>query len=342
VSTKISLQLAAWRAAGHEATLYLLCPTPDPASGVVIEAETFPFGGPVSRVRATRRLYAAVKAARPDLIYLRYDLFVPPPSALAGVAPMVVEVNSNLQTELSARSRGAAAYDRFQTPRVFRHAAGAVCVSNELAGALRSRLPRLPVTVIANGVDLTTLSPLPASREDGIRAVYLGDAPFWQGVDKLVDAAHLLPDWHIDLIGVAGERNLPTVTFHGFLPREEYEPILARADVAFGALAMHRKERNENSALKVPTYLAYGLPTIIGYEETSFVGSDPWYLLRLPNVESNVRDGLERIRAFGRDVKGRRVPRDEVAERISAESKEAARLAFFTEVLSGRHRDPRN
>ena len=161
MTTKISLQLAAWRAAGHEATLFLLCPTPDSTSGDSIEAETFPFGSTFSRLRATRRLYAAVKEATPDLIYLRYDLFLPPPSSLAGLAPMVVEVNSNLQSELSARSRGAAAYERFQAPLIFRHAAGAVCVSNELAHVLRSRLPRLPVTVIANGVDLATLSPLP-------------------------------------------------------------------------------------------------------------------------------------------------------------------------------------
>ncbi len=337
MTTKISLQLAAWRAAGHEATLFLLCPAPGTPSNGVIEAEEFPFDSALSRFHATRRLYAAVKEARPDLIYLRYDLFVPPPSGLAGVAPLVVEVNSNLQAELSARSRGAAAYERHQAPRVFRHAAGAVCVSNELARVLRGRAPGLAVTVIANGVDLATLSPLPASQETGIRAVYLGDDPYWQGVDKLIAAAPRLPDWHIDLVGVASERNLPTVTFHGFLPREEYEPILARADVAFGTLALHRKLMDETSALKVPTYLAYGLPTVIGYKDTNFVDSEPWYLLRLPNVEANVRDSLDRIRSFGLEVKGRRVPRDEVAGRISAESKEAARLSFFAAVLSGRH-----
>jgi glycosyltransferase involved in cell wall biosynthesis len=337
VTTKISLQLAAWRAAGHEATLFLLCPTPDTTSGDVIEAERFPFGSALSRLHATRRLYAAIKEARPDLIYLRYDLFVPPPSSLAVIAPTVVEVNSNLQAELCARSRGAAAYERFQAPRVFRHAAGAVCVSNELAHVVRSRQPRLPVTVIANGVDLATLSPLLSSGEAGIRAVYLGAAPRWQGVDKLIAVAPRLPDWHIDLVGVASERSLPAVTFHGFLTREEYEPILARADVAFGTLALHRKQMNEASPLKVTTYLAYGLPTIIGYEDTNFVGSEPWYLLRLPNVESNLRDGLERIRSFGQEVKGRRVPRNEVADRISAQSKEAARLSFFTAVLNGWH-----
>jgi glycosyltransferase involved in cell wall biosynthesis len=338
VTSKISQQLAAWRAAGHEATLFLLCPAPDTDSGDPIEAEAFPFGSAFSRLRATRSLYAAVKEARPDLIYLRYDLFVPPPSSLAGMAPTVVEVNSNLQAELVARSRGAAAYERFQAPGLFRHAAGAVCVSNELAQVVRSRQPHIPVTVIANGVDLGALSPLPPSREIGIRAVYLGDDPSWQGVDKLIAVAPRLPDWHIDLIGVTSEQSLPTVTFHGFLPRREYEPILARADLAFGTLALHRKQMNETSALKVPTYLAYGLPTIIGYADTNFVDSEPWYLLRLPNTESNVRDSLERIRSFAQEVKGRRVPRDEVAERISTRSKEAARLAFFTAVLTGRHK----
>jgi glycosyltransferase involved in cell wall biosynthesis len=336
VTTKICAQLEEWRAAGHEAALFLLGPAPGTSSIPALETEAFfPFAGAISRLRATRRLYAAVKDAGPDLIYLRYDLFVPPSSGLAAIAPLVVEVNSNLQAELSARSRGGAAYERFQAPLVFDHAAGAVCVANDLADGLRSRVPRLPVTVIANGVDLTTLTPLPPSPETGIRAVYLGGDPPWQGVDKLVDVAPRLPDWHVDLVGVGGVHSVPGVTFHGFLPREEYEPILARADLAFGTLALHRKQMNETSALKVPTYLAYGLPTVIGYEDTNFVGAEPWYLLRLPNDESNVRDGLGRIRSFAREVKGRRVPRDEVAERISARSKEAARLSFFAAVLSG-------
>ena len=337
VTNKISLQLAAWRAAGHEVTLFLLCPALDANSGAVIPAERFPFRSPFSRFHATRRLYSAIKKAKPDLIYLRYDLFVPAPASLARIAPMVVEVNSNLQAELSARSRGAAAYERLQAPLVLRRAAGVVCVSNELARAIRDRLPRLPVTVIANGVDLAAFSPLPPSGETGIRAVYLGDDPPWQGVDKLIAVAPRLPDWHIDLIGVTDERSLPTVTFHGFLSREQYEPILARADVAFGTLALHRKLMDETSALKVPTYLAYGLPTIVGYTDTNFVGSDPWYLLRLPNTESNLRESVERVRSFASDVKGRRVPRAEVADHISAESKEAARLSFFATVLSGRN-----
>ena len=45
-------------------------------------------------------------------------------------------------------------------------------------------------------------------------------------------------------------------------------------------------------------YLAYGLPTVIAYDDSNLVGVDDWYILRLPNSETNVRDNTGRIAAF--------------------------------------------
>ena len=42
-----------------------------------------------------------------------------------------------------------------------------------------------------------------------------------------------------------------------------------------------------------------------------------------------MRDGLAEIRSFVERVRGRRVPRAEVAERIGVAAKERARLAFL-------------
>ena len=331
VGDKITAQLGAWAAAGHAPTLFLLSPAPEAGESLVLAADAFVYHKALERPLATRRLYTAVRAAKPDLIYLRYDLFVPPPSALTRIAPTVVEVNSNLRAELAARSRAAALYDRLQEPMLLRRAAGVVCVSNELARTVSARVPKLPVKVIGNAIDLAGLPELPAPSTEGVRVAYLGDDQYWQGVDKLYALADLLPEWQFDLIGVATEGSRGNVTCHGHLSRAEYEPILARADLAVGTLALHRKLMDETSALKVPRYLAYGLPVLLGYEDTNFVGLDRWYLLRLPNTESNVRDNLDRIRAFAAAVKGRRVDRAEIAARFSTQVKEAARLSFLAE-----------
>lgn len=90
----------------------------------------------------------------------------------------------------------------------------------------------------------------------------------------------------------------------------------------------------EACPLKVRRYLAYGLPVILGYRDTDLDALDKWWLLRLPNTESNVVTSLPEIGAFVESVRGRRVPRDEVEPLISAGAKEAARLAFFGEVVS--------
>src|SRR5690349_8780340 len=108
VSEKVRSQLAAWRALGHEAELYLLTPAGEPQR---LEGVVFPFTGVAERVRATRRLDAAVRAARPDVVYLRYDLFLPPPLRAAGAAPTVVEVNTDAAAELRVRSKPAAVYE---------------------------------------------------------------------------------------------------------------------------------------------------------------------------------------------------------------------------------------
>ncbi len=336
VATKIAAQVSAWRAAGHEATVHFL--TPRPRDRVLsLEGEAFPFDGPAGRIAATRRLYGAVAAARPDLVYLRYDLFVPPPAQIARTALCIVEINSNLQAELAARSRIAAAYERAQRPALLRRAAGAVCVSRELGRAVEAQAPALPVRVIANGVDLAALPVQQHARQDGIRMVYMGEAAFWQGVDKVLELAAAFPGWTFDLVGVPADRSAENVRAHGFLAPEEYEPILRRADVAIGTLALHRKLMDETSALKLGLYLAYGLPCVIGYDDTNFSDVDPWYLLRLPNREANIRDNLDRIEAFVRSVKGRRVERSEVADRISIQAKEADRLAFFDLLTQGSH-----
>jgi hypothetical protein len=332
VAEKIESQLAAWRRLGHEAELFVLTPG---GGELRMDGRAFPFAGVAGRIRGTRRLDAAVRAERPDVVYLRYDLFLPPPLGAIASAPTVVEVNSDTGAELRARSRPAAAYERLQRPAILGRASGAVCVTYELAERLRRGRAGLPVEVIANGVDLAAIETLPAPGGEETRLVYLGEDVYWQGIDKVLALAAAAPDWRFDLVGVDPARSAANVTCHGFLERGAYEPLLARADVAIGTLALHRKRMDEACALKTRQYLGYGLPVLLGHEDTDFLGAEPWFLLRLPNVETNVRDHVDAIRAFVAGVKGRRVERQEIEERLSAEIKEAHRIDFLRRLAGG-------
>jgi glycosyltransferase involved in cell wall biosynthesis len=337
VAAKIASQLDAWRTFGHEAELFVLTPGPRDGVALRLRGRPFAFAGRAGQVLATRRLDADVRAWRPDVVYLRYDLFVPPPLRTLGAFPAVVEINSNLAAELEARSRTAALYERIQRPLIFRRAAGAVCVTHELAATLSAERPSLPLKVIANGIALAGIEPFPAPAGAAIQLAYLGEGIYWQGVDKIFELAAAVPEWKVDLIGVDPSRSTANVTCHGFLEREAYEPILARADVAIGTLALHRKGMNEACALKTRLYLAYGLPVVLGHEDTDFLGADPWFLFRLPNTETNVRDNIDRIRSFAAAVKGRRVHRSEIEGHLSASVKEAQRIDFLQRQLAGDH-----
>src|SRR5207247_9128294 len=176
----------------------------------------------------------------------------------------------------------------------------------------------------------------PAPAPDRARVAFLGSArQAWHGLDKIAWLAGQLPDVDFDVVGyddvrlreALGPSTPDNLHARGILARAEYEPILAACDLAIGTLALHRKNMHEACPLKVREYLAYGLPVVIGYEDTDLDGLDTWYLLRLPNVESNVRDHAGEIHSFLESVRGRRVPRGEVAGRIGSVEKERRRLA---------------
>ena len=161
----------------------------------------------------------------------------------------------------------------------------------------------------------------------------MGDDVFWQGTDKVLELARAFPDWQFDLIGMPRSHTEGNVTAHGFLGRRAVraDPGAGRSGARDARAAPQVDGRDVR--LKVGLYLAYGLPVVIGYDDSNLAGVDAWYLLRLPNEESNVRDNLARIASFAQAVKGRRVQRGEVADRISVTAKEADRLAFFESVL---------
>jgi len=123
------------------------------------------------------------------------------------------------------------------------------------------------------------------------------------------------------------------MSFLGFLRQEKIRECLSRADVAVGTLALHRNNMDEGSPLKVREALGYGLPVIYAYQDTDLEDLDAEFLLRLPNTESNVVDNLDRIKAFAYAMRGKRVDRTLILERVDQKLKEEKRLDFFQKIL---------
>ncbi len=340
VAYKVEGQVARWRAEGHDVEVFCVTRS-ERAEG--LDWQLFPFRGLRGRIAATRALEHAVLAWGPDVAYLRYDLYVPPPLRLLGRVPSAIEINADDREEARlVRGRAGRLYNELGRRVLLRRAAGLVCVTHELAETPAFARFGKPVTVVGNGVDLDAIAPLPAPPAgEQARLVFLGtrNQP-WHGVDKLLRLAAQLPELGFDIVGWApselpGEAP-PNVTAHGRLTRDEYEPVLAAADAAVGTLALHRKNMDEACPLKVREYLGYGLPLVLGYTDTDLRDRERWYVLQLPNREDNVERAAARIAEFVASVRGRRVPREEVEPLVGARAKERARLAFLSELVAAR------
>lgn len=182
------------------------------------------------------------------------------------------------------------------------------------------------------------------SDESPVRFVFISSpGQGWQGLDEIARLAAVKPDWRFDIIGpergelgAAGLQVPANMAFHGQLTRDRYQPLLDRADLAIGTLALYRKGMEEASPLKVREYLANGLPVIAAYRETDFPEPVPFFL-QLPGEPESVVRHLSAIEGFARDWRGRRVEREHVRH-LDVTVKEAARAAYMQRIAGRRER----
>src|SRR3972149_5130469 len=91
VGKKIQSQIAAWTAMGHEARLFMHTAQHEPQSEL-IEADYFFYAAAgkirteVNRIHAMTSMVAAIRDFHPDLIYLRYGIYVYPAHRLMDIA----------------------------------------------------------------------------------------------------------------------------------------------------------------------------------------------------------------------------------------------------------------
>ena len=343
VGKKIQSQVASWNAIGHEARLFMHTSLHEPQSEL-IEADYFFYTASgklkteISRIAAMKRMSEAIQRFHPDLIYLRYSIYVYPAHCLMDIAPVVEEINTNDLTQHEGLGGIYSLYNRLTRGIFLRRVRGLITVSHELAVSPAFASYRKPTRVIANGCQLDDFPQLPAPSNKIPRLVFIGNPGYlWHGVDKLINLACCFSDIHLDIIGydkLTGVELLPdNLTLHGYLSMREYQQVLANADIAISSLALHRVQLEEASPLKSRECLAFGLPLVMAYADTDLDDTDCDFLLKIPNKEDNIQTHAQSIRDFAYRMRGRRADRGFLKKHIDSDQKEAMRLSFFEELL---------
>lgn len=349
VLKKIYMQARAWVGLGNTAGIFFLSPTETLWPGLAgLQVEAVARGNVYERPQRAKQLTERILGWKPDCVYMRLSTYYPAFEDLMKVCPTFLELNDSDRFDYHIGSSWwKKVYQRVTTPRLLSLARGIVYIAQDFAE--RTTQPHIPNLVLGNGVELERYPELPPHSGARPRLVFLGDPPAsrdpllnFMAHDKILFLARQFPQWDFDLIGMEKRdfaEELPeNVQAHGFLTQDQYEPILAAADIGIGVLGLHRKGLNEASPIKVREYLAYGLPVISGHPDTDFLGGRP-FLLELPNYENNVRNALPVIEQFVLTWKGKRVRREEI-QHVSWKEKEALKLQFFQENLRQTFRLP--
>ena len=342
---KIRDQVDAWVNEGHDVRMFMLAAESGPTvstTALPVQLTVAYHSSNVDQVRKLAKLRRSLDNWAPDVVYYRFDLFIPGLGRIARKYPTVVEVNTDDIGESASSTARRYFYNRLTRAWGLRSVSGAVFVSGETARRRHFEKPLSgkPVAVIGNGVQLSRYPlPVPPSNPEFRVVVLAGGVYAWLGVDKMLWLAGEVPQWRFDLIGISDTDltnfQVPgNVIPHGLMPGEAYGPILERADLALSVLSLYKLGMNETSSLKMREYAAYGIPTVMGNGDPDFP-DDCRLILRLPNTPDNVHAGLQRILDFAAAVKGQRIPRSEIRH-LDTREKERKRLSLFATVLEDR------
>ena len=301
--------------------------------GIAIESVIFV--NKSDKLSKSYKLIDKVLRWNPDIVYLRYSTYYPCFSRLFDKCVTIMEVNSDDLSEYKISYTWYKYWYHLLTRNIVLNGVTAfVFLSSELLHRINKY--DKPNIVLGNGIDFSFYNSSNLQANADPQLVFIGSPGYdWHGLDKIFKMAKHFPSWSFDVIGFnANEFNsiIPdNVRLHGYLTSDCYAKILSNADVAIGTLALHRKDMNEASPLKVREYLAFGLPTIIAYDETDFPGSQS-FLLKIPNTENNVIDSLSEIEHFVLEWKGKRVNKELIAH-LDIHNKERIRLNFFKKTM---------
>lgn len=334
----VMMETQYWQAMGHDVHVFIYSSRQYTSADIGnLPLTVRQYQGMRDRFGKVNALSQDIVAFKPDVVRMTYDPYYPGMKAVFQQFPVVVDIHSDDTHEYRLGAKQRYWYNRLTRHQIFRQAKGLLFVTHEMATRKHLNPFDKPYTVIANAIDLSQYTPLPPVDNPNPRLVFIGTPnQSWHGLDKIIKLATHFPQWHFDLIGPTKQGlggDVPAnIVAHGYLKRAAYETVVAQADVAFGTMALHRKNMEEACAYKVREYCAYGIPIIIGYQDTDFPDSYP-FICQLPNTEDNIDTHKQQIEQFVLANKGKRIPREAVAH-LDVQVKEAARLTFFEKIIS--------
>ncbi len=257
-----------------------------------------------------KKLNNILSNINPDIIYTRQLRYTPCIiHTIKKHCNYVVEINSDDVAERKLKNDLNSKYILFTRNLFFKKAAGFVFVTNELSKSKNFTKYKKPYTVIANGIDTDYFnnSIREVSNKPKIRFVFIGspNQP-WHGLDKILELAKKLPDYTFNIIGQDNKllnKKLNNVVFHGYLPLYKAKEVIQNSDIGISSLSIHIKNMNEACSLKTRQYIAQGLPIIVGYDDTDFIGKDLNFVLNIGNYENNVNDNIDKIIEFSNKAK---------------------------------------
>ena len=219
IGKKVIQQTSAWQAAGHEVRFFSHMHQSDNA-GTLVEGSRFIYevandrmGGlktEINRIKAAEELIRSVADYHPDVIYLRWAMYVYPIQRLFRIAPVVVEVNTHDLREHQLLGAVPNLYNRLSRGVILGSATGLIFATNELMELPDFSKYHKPGLVITNGINLSATPYYPAPKNTPPHLVFIGTPGMaWHGVDKLVDLAKAFPDMVIDIVGINKIESIP-------------------------------------------------------------------------------------------------------------------------------------
>jgi len=182
------------------------------------------------------------------------------------------------------------------------HSKGAICMTEEIARSIRSKVKKIPISVTGNGFDpgdigLAAFNPSVRRQNntpDNAKVIlFTGSLLPWAGLDLLIPVIRTMPNVYLWIIGDGAEKRylqelanrlgmVSRIRWVNWVKSPDIEPFYAAADVAIGPLALKRKKMKEAQPMKVRSYLGVGLPVLIGYHDTRVSGN--WYWVKKANA----------------------------------------------------------
>ena len=149
--------------------------------------------------------------------------------------------------------------------------------------------------------------------------------------------AQHFPDIKIDIVGydsINGTLHTPpNIILHGYQRGKLYEKLLASADAAVGTLALHLNGMQEASPFKIRDCAARGIPCILPYKDTDLFDLKCQEILNIPNTSDNISTHGMEMHDFILRMRGKRLDRSLIENRIDIIQKEKQRVKFFISIF---------